>query len=118
MDAANLLAGANQFPAHLPPQPHTRRELIMISLLLYYPGFGLILFDTGSAEDVIASWGQKAVECQPRIWSKEKNGLPEAIKATGAGTIKDVKMIVMSHLHCDHAGGLEHFMDTGKSRTD
>jgi len=38
--------------------------------------------------------------------------LPNAIKATG-NDIKDVKAVVFGHLHLDHAGGLEHFLDSG-----
>lgn len=113
MDAANVLAGANQFAVRLPPQSHERRELIMIAALIYHPHLGLILFDTGSCEDVITSCGTKALECGPRNWDKAVHGLPEAIRATGAGEITDVKVVVMSHLHCDHAGGLEHFLGTG-----
>lgn len=37
--------------------------------------------------------------------------LPNAIKTTG-NDIKDVKAIIMGHLHLDHAGGLEHFLGT------
>lgn len=87
----------------------------MISALIYYPGFGLILFDVGSCEDTIKNWAAPTTECLPRIWSKDINGLPEAIKASGAGEITDVKAVVLSHLHFDHAGGLEHFFGTGKS---
>jgi glyoxylase-like metal-dependent hydrolase (beta-lactamase superfamily II) len=86
----------------------------MIAALVHHPDMGLILFDTGSCEDAAASWGKYALECNPRDWVKEIHGLPAAIKATGAGEIKDVKAVVMSHLHCDHAGGLEHFLGTGE----
>ena len=106
--------GANQYPVNLPPQPHERRTLIMIAGLIYHPEGGLILFDTGSCEDIVKSWGQKAMECSPRTWEKAVHGLPEAIKATGAGEITDVRAVILSHLHCDHAGGLEHFLDTGQ----
>ncbi|KAM6527586.1 hypothetical protein FALCPG4_008642 [Fusarium falciforme] len=112
MDAAVVFSGANIFPAHLPPQQHERRDLVMIAALIYHPDIGLVLFDTGSCEDIITSWGKASLECTPRIWDKNVHGLPEAIKATGAGDISDIKAIVLSHLHCDHAGGLEHFIDS------
>ncbi|KAL2836854.1 beta-lactamase-like protein [Aspergillus pseudodeflectus] len=112
LDAANVLAGRNQFAVGLAPQPHERRDLIMIAALIYHPHVGLVLFDTGSCEDIITSWGAKTMECSPRNWDKSVHGLAEAIRATGAGEITDVKAVVMSHLHCDHAGGLEHFLDT------
>jgi glyoxylase-like metal-dependent hydrolase (beta-lactamase superfamily II) len=48
----------------------------------------------------------------PRTKYKDSNRLPDAIKATG-NDIKDVKAIIMGHLHLDHAGGLEHFLDSG-----
>ena len=86
----------------------------MIAALVYHADIGLILFDSGSCEDVIKSWGNESLECTPRIWSKEKNSLPAAIMATGAGTIHDIKAVVLSHLHLDHAGGLEHFFGTGE----
>ncbi|KAI9149487.1 N-acyl homoserine lactonase AiiB [Paramyrothecium foliicola] len=92
MDAAVVFSGANIFPAHLPPQQHERRDLVMIAALLHHPNESLV--------------------CTPRIWDKNVHGLPEAMKATGAGDISDVKAVVISHLHCDHAGGLEHFMDS------
>ncbi|KAH8810595.1 metallo-beta-lactamase superfamily protein [Xylogone sp. PMI_703] len=111
-DASGLLSGTNVFNPRLPPQPHERRYLIMISGLIHYPGVGLILFDVGSCEDVIKNWTREIIECTPRTWEKSINGLPEAIKAIGAGEIKDVKAVVLSHLHMDHAGGLEHFFDT------
>lgn len=47
----------------------------------------------------------------PRTVYTDAMKLPAAIKATGHD-IKDVKIIVMGHLHLDHAGGLEHFIGT------
>ena len=87
----------------------------MIAALLHHPDIGLVLFDTGACEDVATSWGDEAMELGPITRDKATQGLAEAIKATGAGTIKDIRAVVMSHLHCDHAGGLEHFFGTGQS---
>lgn len=111
-DEGVLVSGANSFPPGAPAQKHSRRNAVMICIMIYYPGVGLILYDSGSPEDVIANWDHADLECTPRIWNKEENGLPEAIAATG-NNIKDVKVVIMSHLHMDHAGGLEHFMGTG-----
>jgi glyoxylase-like metal-dependent hydrolase (beta-lactamase superfamily II) len=113
-DAAGILSGANTFPYGMPPQSHERRDLIMISVLIFHPSVGLILFDVGSSEDIISNWDSRTLECLPRGWEKDIHGLPAAIRATGAGDIKDVKVVVMSHLHMDHAGGLENFFDTGR----
>lgn len=63
---------------------------------------------------MIKSWDKEFFECAPRTWEKDIHSLPAAIKATGAGEIGDVKAVVMSHLHLDHAGGLEHFFGTSE----
>ena len=66
----------------------------MITDLLYYSDVGLILFDTGPREDVIKSWDKEFLECAPRIWDKDIQSLPAAIKATGAGEISDAKAVI------------------------
>lgn len=110
-----------------------RRELILLSALIEHPTEGLILFETGCAEDVetvrlsifypiatyylsththtIQKWGAPATDVFPRTVYREEHKLPAAIKATG-NDIKDVKAVVFGHLHLDHAGGLEHFVGT------
>jgi glyoxylase-like metal-dependent hydrolase (beta-lactamase superfamily II) len=113
VDDSVIVSGRNTSTPKSTTVEHKRRDLVMICIMIYYPGVGLILYDTGSPEDVIANWNLGDLECTPRIWDKATNGLPEAIKATG-NDIKDVKIVIMSHLHMDHAGGLEHFMGTGK----
>ena len=37
--------------------------------------------------------------------------LPDAIAATG-NSITDISAVIIGHLHIDHAGGLEHFINT------
>lgn len=108
-DASNALSGANIAIPGAPPKEHTRCDLIMIAALIYYPGYGLILFDVGSCEDNIQHWAANTSACLPRIWSQDIHGLPAAISASGAGTISDIKAVILSHLHFDHAGGLENF---------
>lgn len=47
----------------------------------------------------------------PRVEYSDDHKLPNAIKATG-NDIKDVKAVIIGHLHVDHAGGLEHFVNS------
>lgn len=114
IDTTAILTGSNLQPPGSNPQVHDRRQLVMLAGLIHHPDIGLILFDTGSCEDVIANWKAHVNECTPRDWDKSVHGLPEAIAATGAGRIQDVKAVVLSHLHGDHAGGLEYFIDTSE----
>ncbi|CEN59342.1 beta-lactamase-like protein [Aspergillus pseudodeflectus] len=112
IDASYVLSGANVPLTGQPPQIHETRPCLMIAGLLYHPDVGLILFDTGACEDIINSWDKEFLECAPRIWLRDIHSLPSAVKASGAGEITDIKAVVMSHLHLDHAGGLEHFFGT------
>lgn len=57
-------------------------------------------------------WGPDATDVFPRTCFEKKHHLPEAIQNAGYD-IKDIKTVVIGHLHLDHAGGLEHFRGTG-----
>ncbi|KAI1910480.1 hypothetical protein LOZ53_002736 [Ophidiomyces ophidiicola] len=103
--AANMSTASNKQPEN------KRRELIVLSVLIEHPQEGLILFETGCAEDIDAKWGAPLTDIFPRTVYNEEHKLPTAIKATG-NDIKDIKAIVFGHLHLDHAGGLEHFVGT------
>lgn len=103
---------------------------MIIAGLIEHPEMGLILFETGCADDItkvchssivpssfafsdqIVKWGHEALDLFPRIQYGAVHRLPVAIEATG-NSIDDVKAIIMGHLHLDHAGGLEYFRNTG-----
>jgi glyoxylase-like metal-dependent hydrolase (beta-lactamase superfamily II) len=59
----------------------------------------------------IQKWPAPITDVFARTVYREEQKLPAAINATG-NDIKDVKAVVMGHLHLDHAGGLEHFLGT------
>lgn len=61
--------------------------------------------------DFLQKWGAPITDIFPRTEYFESQKLPAAIKATG-NDIRDIKAIIMGHLHLDHAGGLEHFIGT------
>ncbi|KAI1959857.1 hypothetical protein LOZ58_004222 [Ophidiomyces ophidiicola] len=110
-DESWLLRAANMSTASNKQPENKRRELIVLSVLIEHPQEGLILFETGCAEDIDAKWGAPLTDIFPRTVYNEEHKLPTAIKATG-NDIKDIKAIVFGHLHLDHAGGLEHFVGT------
>ncbi|RMZ02373.1 hypothetical protein D0864_03208 [Hortaea werneckii] len=111
VDEGWLLQGAGTGSKSSPNPPNQHRDLVLAAGLIDNPDLGLILFETGCAEDVDISWGAPFTDLFPRTVYTEDMKLPNAIKAAGYD-IKDVKVVVMGHLHLDHAGGLEHFIGT------
>ena len=109
--SCRLLRGANGGSSADPNPTNKRRDLALIAGLIHHPTAGLILFETGCAEDVEVKWGAPITDVFPRTTYNEEHKLPAAIKAAGYD-IKDVKAVVIGHLHLDHAGGLEHFIGT------
>jgi glyoxylase-like metal-dependent hydrolase (beta-lactamase superfamily II) len=79
--------------------------------LIEHPTEGLILFETGGGKDYPEVWGAPLNDIFARVDYSEDHELDAQIKKTGHD-IKDVKAVIMGHLHLDHAGGLEHFKGT------
>ena len=124
---------ANAYKHYSENKPRRTRKLPINAALINHPEEGLILFDTGAAEDtekvnfslanrLIKAWGMAACDVSKRVEYTEKQRLPAAIAQTG-NRIEDVKAIIIGHLHNDHAGtvppltavtvgGLEHFVGT------
>jgi len=88
-----------------------RRELAMISALIDHPKEGLILYELGAGKDYPEIWGAPLNDIFARVNYSEAHELPAAIAATG-NDIKDIKAVILGHLHLDHAGGLENFLGT------
>ncbi|ETS63671.1 hypothetical protein PaG_01977 [Moesziomyces aphidis] len=93
------------------PEKPERRDLIMYSVLIEHPTEGLILWETGCGKDYPEVWGAPLNDIFARSRYEPEHELEAAIAATG-NNIKDVKQVVIGHLHLDHAGGLEHFRKT------
>jgi glyoxylase-like metal-dependent hydrolase (beta-lactamase superfamily II) len=106
-----LLRGVNGGSKSDPNPTNKRRDLALIAGLINHPTEGLILFETGCAEDVEVKWGAPITDVFPRTTYDAEHRLPAAIKAAGYD-IKDIKKVIIGHLHLDHAGGLEHFIGT------
>lgn len=70
---------------------------------------GYILFDCGVHPDAMKKrWPTSQKESGPYIISSEDQLLPNTLKSMGI-SCDDIKYVVCSHLHEDHAGCLEYF---------
>lgn len=78
-------------------------------LLIDHPD-GLVMFDTGNAFEVVHNkeehWGDVVAAYDPVM--TEDQWCVNAIQKVGYKP-EDVKFVVLSHLHLDHAGGVGHF---------
>lgn len=97
--ASLLMLGADDTPIKIPAP----------AFLIEHPK-GLLLFDTGCNSKVIDDpagyWGPIAGST-PIEWSKNDT-LDKQIDRVGY-KIGDIKYVVLSHAHLDHAGGLSYF---------
>lgn len=94
--------------ASAPQVPNERRELVIISVLISHPTEGLILWETGGGKDYPTVWGAPVNDIFAQVNYSPEHELDAAIAATG-NDIKDIKAVIIGHLHLDHAGGLEYF---------
>ncbi|XP_044714527.1 metallo-beta-lactamase superfamily domain-containing protein [Hirsutella rhossiliensis] len=95
------------------PFINKRRELPMYCILIDHPHVGLILWETGPGKDYPTVWGPALSDVFARVRYEPRHELRAAIETTGHD-IKDIKKVIIGHLHLDHAGGLDEFFD----RTD
>ncbi|KAH9826756.1 N-acyl homoserine lactonase [Teratosphaeria destructans] len=87
-----------------------RRQLPMYCVLIDHPIEGVILWETGAGKDYPTIWGPQLSDVFARVRYEPEHELEAAINATGH-KLEDVKKIIIGHLHLDHAGGLDIFMD-------
>jgi glyoxylase-like metal-dependent hydrolase (beta-lactamase superfamily II) len=75
-----------------------------------HPTHGLVLFDTGvnhrGLADPAAWWGKTVAGLEIRV--SEQDCMPARLRSVGLKP-EDVKFVIMSHLHIDHAGEMESF---------
>lgn len=72
---------------------------------------GYVLFDTGNAYEVVDNklehWGEGLLAAYDPVMSEEQ-WVVNAIQELGVKP-EDIKYVILSHLHLDHAGGVGHF---------
>ncbi|KAJ9611712.1 hypothetical protein H2200_004896 [Cladophialophora chaetospira] len=87
-----------------------RRELPVFCILIEHPHEGLILWETGCGKDYPEVWGPQLADVFSRVRYEPQHELRAAVEATG-NKLDDIKKIIIGHLHLDHAGGLDEFLD-------
>ena len=83
------------------------------AFVIEHPVWGLIVFDTGQS-DAVSARGEAALPL-PERWlmacrGAEAGTLP--VQMRRAGLLPEaVRLVILSHLHCDHVGQLDSFPD-------
>ena len=78
------------------------------AILIRHPKLGNILYDTGNSPFYSSEYTNFALETYP---IPEFISIEDALREKGL-TPGDIDMIILSHLHFDHAGGLRYFRRT------
>lgn len=91
------------------PAKYAVHTLQMYAVLIDHPSDGLILWDTGPGlyDTYEESWDHVCEVFVPTNRDRMQS-LDKAIESAGYN-IKDVRHVIISHLHLDHAGGLQYF---------
>lgn len=107
-DGGNIQLESNKDEAIV----NQRRKLQMYTVLIDHPINGLILYEVGPGKPGWEEkWGPDILDAYCRVDKDDEiQSLDIAIKNAGYD-IKDVKHVIIGHLHIDHAGGLEFFKD-------
>lgn len=102
-DAGFFLRGGNTSTYSNPDGPgkHERRDLVMYVVLIDHPSEGLILYETGCGYDYPNVWPSAVHDVFHRSKYLPEHELDTAIAKVGYN-IKDVKMVIIGHLHLDH----------------
>jgi glyoxylase-like metal-dependent hydrolase (beta-lactamase superfamily II) len=94
---------------HSSPAPGSlRRDFQMIGAMIEHPKNGLILYEAGPAPTWNELWPDPVKEVFGISRYSDENRMDNILNKAGY-TVKDVKAVIIGHMHLDHAGGLEFF---------
>lgn len=80
----------------------------MVALLIQHPVLGNVLYDTGNDPDWANTYSNDMITNYPIT---KVVTIEEALAANGLKP-DDIDLLILSHLHFDHAGGLKFFANT------
>ena len=110
LDRNFIVAGSTYASPGIPGSGAGELTDIPIAAYLVKHQRGHVLYDTGCHPNCMGSSGRWAAEMQRDFpWTGgEECTLPSRLRALGL-TPDDIPTVVLSHLHCDHAGCVEFF---------
>ena len=109
-DVNRIVEGYTRATAAEPDPELAIGEGPVYNLLIDHPE-GVLLWDTGSHPDAgKGHWPAPQYEAFEH-YDAEEYPLDESLEGVGYG-IEDVDFVLQTHLHLDHAGGLEYFAGT------
>lgn len=80
----------------------------MSAVLIQHPTLGNILYDTGNSPDYVTQYGAELNHIYPIT---EFISIEDALGKVGL-SCQDIDLLILSHLHFDHVGGLCYFVGT------
>lgn len=93
-----------------PTAPHRLLRTPSTAVLINHPEAGWILFDTGMTDDPESEW-PNTISGATVIDKPEHTRMERQLELVGVKP-KDVKHVIMSHMHMDHIGNDKLFADT------
>lgn len=78
------------------------------ALLIRHPTLGNVLYDTGNSPYHRREYGDDITRVYP---VENFRSIEDALQSEGL-TCEDIDMIILSHLHFDHVGGLRYFQNS------
>jgi N-acyl homoserine lactone hydrolase len=93
---------------------HWTQPLLIFAWVIEHPEV-IIIVDTGetsrSSQPGYFPWWHPYLRTAVRTYVEPIDELSPQLESLGL-SVKDVRWLVLTHLHTDHAGGLYHFPDT------
>ena len=91
-------------------QPHVQNEWIRLPVMAFLieTENGYILYDTGSNPEAMNGYWQKAMQEVYPLHQSEEERLENQLSKCGVKP-EEIKTVVLSHMHLDHAGNLQLF---------
>ncbi|MDR1835458.1 MAG: N-acyl homoserine lactonase family protein [Fusobacteriaceae bacterium] len=93
--------------------PYVKNEWIKLPVMAFLieTDDGYILYDTGSNPDAMKGYWSKVLQQIYPLYQKPEEELDKQLALCGVKP-EDIKTVVISHMHLDHAGNLQLFPNT------